>query len=118
MSHFYGSITGNAGSATRAGSKSSGYTAWAQNSRAQVEVRLFHHTDIDRDTADILLRPSTLTYDYKHLVIADGIDIDALIEHSDDPTIQGLVADAANALEQASWRARNLSGHVGQTVLT
>lgn len=42
MSHFYGGISGQAGEATRMGSKGSGYRAYAQTHQARISISLGH----------------------------------------------------------------------------
>ena len=57
MSHFYGSIKGNRGEATRAGTKKSGYVSKAASWEGAVQVRLFYHTGVEEDWAEVRLIP-------------------------------------------------------------
>ena len=45
MAHFYGSVKGNRGEATRGGSKYSGYTSYCAGWGGGIEVRLWHDPD-------------------------------------------------------------------------
>ena len=47
MSHFYGSVQGNRGQATRGGSKKSGYHATVASWDGALRIRLFHHNGKD-----------------------------------------------------------------------
>jgi hypothetical protein len=49
MSHFYGSVKGNRGEATRGGSKRSGYTSYCAGWGGGIEVRLWHDPDGGKD---------------------------------------------------------------------
>jgi len=49
MSHFYGSVKGNRGQATRGGSKYSGYTSYCAGWGGGIEVRLWHDPDGGKD---------------------------------------------------------------------
>jgi len=49
MSHFYGSVKGNRGEATRGGSKNSGYKSYAAGWGGGIEVRLWHDPDGGKD---------------------------------------------------------------------
>jgi len=61
MSHYYGSVQGNRGVATRGGSKNSGFTAWAQNGQARVYVELSVGDD-GEDCYKVTLCPSTINH--------------------------------------------------------
>ena len=54
MAHFYGFIEGQAGSATRMGSKRSGYRAWAQNSTSRVAVDFQYAESRERDLGSLM----------------------------------------------------------------
>lgn len=47
MAHFYGTLQGNRGEGTRAGSKDSGLTATAASWQGAVEVRLYEKDGTD-----------------------------------------------------------------------
>ena len=49
MSHFYGSVKGNRGEATRGGSKYSGYTSYCAGWGGGIEVRLWHDPEVGKD---------------------------------------------------------------------
>ena len=55
MSHFYASIEGNRGPATRQGSKDSGISAHARGWSFGVRAFVFHDTDTDTDRAHVYL---------------------------------------------------------------
>ena len=57
MSHFYGSLHGSRGKATRCGTKSSGYEAIAASWQGAVETRLWHDEDTGLDMARVSLIP-------------------------------------------------------------
>lgn len=56
MSHFYGTLQGSRGEATRAGSKDSGLTAVAASWEGAVRVTL-HHSGDGKDVATVELIP-------------------------------------------------------------
>jgi hypothetical protein len=49
VSHFYGTLKGTRGQATRCGSKSSGITVQAASWAGAVEVRMWHDEETGRD---------------------------------------------------------------------
>ena len=49
MSHFYASIEGQAGPATRCGSKKSGIVAWAASWSGRVALYLVHDPETGKD---------------------------------------------------------------------
>ena len=49
MSHFYGSVRGNRGGATRGGSKRSGFDTVAASFDGAITVRLYHDEDSGED---------------------------------------------------------------------
>lgn len=49
MSHFYGSIKGNRGEATRCGAKRGGYRAVAAGWQGAIETMLYHNDSDDTD---------------------------------------------------------------------
>ena len=49
MSHFYGSVKGNRGEATRGGSKYSGYTSYCAGWGGGIKVNLWHDPDGGKD---------------------------------------------------------------------
>ena len=55
MAHFYGSIQGNRGEATRCGSKNSGYTTRAVSWEGTVLVNLFYNEEYYEDWAEVCL---------------------------------------------------------------
>lgn len=55
MSHFYGSIKGTRGEATRCGDKRSGYTASIAGWQGAIRVALSHNPLVDRDYFDVRL---------------------------------------------------------------
>ena len=60
MSHFYGTLRGNRGEATRCGSKASGLTTHAASWAGSVVSTVFEHTDKDgnvEDWVDVSLAP-------------------------------------------------------------
>lgn len=108
MSHFYGRIEGQAGEATRTGSVRSGYAAWAQNGTGRVAVDLDHVRG--RDRASIVIDSSTRHYGPgRTLTLISGLDLSAIVEHSDDPGVRRHVDRARKALEAADTRARKLA---------
>lgn len=109
-SQFYGLIQGQAGEATRKGSKRSGYRAWAQNGTGRIAIDLWHSDADDVDYADITIDSSTINYGWTHAIrLAGGIDLSALANHSGDPQIQRHLDRARKAINQASARATKLA---------
>jgi hypothetical protein len=49
MSHFYGTLKGNKGEATRAGSKNSGIITYAASWRGAIVTRVYHDEKTDED---------------------------------------------------------------------
>lgn len=109
MAHFYGLIQGQSGDATRMGSSRSGYRAWAQNSTGRVSVVLDHNLHNERDYAEITIDGSTQNYGAGTALRLGALDLSALVNHSDDPTVRRHVERARKALEAASDRAQKLS---------
>jgi len=57
MSHFYGTLQGQAGRATRCGSKRSGLTTYAAGWGGAVRVHVFQDSDTDEDRYTVDLVP-------------------------------------------------------------
>lgn len=55
MAHFYGSIQGGRGQATRCGTKNSGYESRAASWEGAVSVNLFYNEDKGEDWASVSL---------------------------------------------------------------
>lgn len=49
MSHFYGSVQGSRGAATRGGGKASGITGTVKSWNASITTRLWHDEETGRD---------------------------------------------------------------------
>lgn len=67
MAHFYGFIQGQAGDATRMGSKRSGYSAWAQSHQGRIRVELRHNDygEIERDEATVSIEGGHSAYNVR-----------------------------------------------------
>lgn len=67
MAHFYGFIQGQAGDATRMGSKRSGYSAWAQSHQGRIRVELRHndYNEVERDEATISIEGGHSAYNVR-----------------------------------------------------
>ena len=57
MSHYYGTLEGSRGKATRCGTKGSGLTTHAASWSGAVRVDLWHDADTGRDMASVSLVP-------------------------------------------------------------
>jgi len=57
MSHFYGTLQGNRGEATRSGNKSSGLQTHAAGWGGAISVNLYHDAETGIDMARIFLAP-------------------------------------------------------------
>lgn len=57
MSHFYGTLKGNRGAATRAGAKSSGLTTIAASWSGAISVHLYHDKETGRDCFSVSQMP-------------------------------------------------------------
>ena len=57
MSHFYGTLKGQRGQATRCGSKSSGITTQTASWAGAVEVSAWHDTRTETDMVEVRLIP-------------------------------------------------------------
>jgi hypothetical protein len=57
MAHFYGTLDGSRGQATRMGTKNSGLQTVAASWQGAVEVTLHHDDHTQRDYATISLKP-------------------------------------------------------------
>ena len=57
MAHFYATLRGNRGKASRVGTKSSGIAATVASWQGAVSVRLWHDRATHRDMADVSLIP-------------------------------------------------------------
>lgn len=57
MSHFYGSIKGTRGEATRCGDKKSGYRATIAGWQGAIYVALYHNPTVDQDFFSVRLVP-------------------------------------------------------------
>lgn len=57
MSHFYGTLNGQAGQATRSGSKSSGYRAVAASYQGAIQTWLWHDSKTGLDMAMVQFVP-------------------------------------------------------------
>ena len=55
MAHFYGTIRGQRGEASRLGGKASGLTVYAASWQGAVRVTLYHHAATDTDYVDVYL---------------------------------------------------------------
>ena len=55
MAHFYGSIRGGRGVATRCGTKNSGYDTLAASWEGAVTVKLSYNKELDEDWATVCL---------------------------------------------------------------
>ncbi len=72
MSHFYGTLQGNRGEATRCATKSSGLTAQAAGWRGCIEVRVEHDPDTGKDVFTVHLTPWKGSGGSRKL-LADGV---------------------------------------------
>ena len=54
MSHFYGTLRGQAGEATRCGSKNSGLTAWAASWQGAVQISLYEQDGVDMANVSLI----------------------------------------------------------------
>lgn len=59
MAHFYGSIRGQRGEASRLGGKSSGLTTYAASWQGAVRVSLYYNSATDTDMVDVYLTKHT-----------------------------------------------------------
>lgn len=57
MSHFYGTLKGNRGEATRGGSKKSGIVSYTASWKGAVRVNLFFNEITGQDEANVSLVP-------------------------------------------------------------
>lgn len=57
MSHFYGTLQGNRGEATRCGSKASGIVAHAASWQGAVRAYVYYNKEYDQDWAKVSLVP-------------------------------------------------------------
>lgn len=57
MAHFYGTLEGNRGQATRMGTKASGLSTIAASWEGAVSVEIQHHEETGKDTFTISLIP-------------------------------------------------------------
>jgi hypothetical protein len=57
MAHFYGTLKGSRGEATRCGTKSSGVQVTAASWSGAVTVELYHNAETGQDMAHVYLRP-------------------------------------------------------------
>lgn len=57
MSHFYGTLQGSRGEATRGGSKSSGIVSYTASWRGAVRVSLHYNEETGQDYASVSLVP-------------------------------------------------------------
>ena len=57
MAHFYATLRGSRGKASRVGTKSTGMDATVASWQGAVSVRLWHDRATDRDMADVSLIP-------------------------------------------------------------
>lgn len=107
MAHFYGSVQGNKGEATRMGSKASGISGYVQGHYSRIRTGMYEEND----------------YDHGSIVIEGGysaragrridlgyLNTDALVSHGDDPQVDRELAKARNALAKASELAEKAAG--------
>lgn len=105
MAHFYGFIEGQAGEATRMGSKRSGYRAWAQNTTARVQAIFHHNPHTERDEVDVTIDASTQNYGGSGRIhLAHRVDIDALFNASaaQDHRTMVQLKKASDAIQKAN----------------
>jgi len=57
MSHFYGTVKGNRGKATRCGTKSSGLEVNAASWEGSINVRIWYDEKIDKDIFEVRQSP-------------------------------------------------------------
>ena len=57
MSHFYGTLQGSRGEATRCGTKNSGLGTYAAGWSGAVRTHVWHDTQIDRDRYEVWEAP-------------------------------------------------------------
>jgi hypothetical protein len=120
MAHFYGFIQGQAGDATRMGSKNSGYSAWAQSHEGRIRVELRHNDygETERDEATISIEGGYSAYSVgtSYLPTFDLTAVPAALSCG-DPKVDRiwerirtdfakLDAEAPKALKRAKRRAR------------
>jgi hypothetical protein len=78
--HFYSECKGNRTAANRAGTKSSGVSAYVQSWTGRIEASMFHSETDDRDYGDVTLKAGPSGRG-RSIPITDGpIDVTALTE--------------------------------------
>lgn len=85
MSHFYSGISGNRGPATRAGTKSSGVSAYVQSWTGRIESRMFHvdYTDgVNSDYSYVLLTTGP-NGSGRAINLTGEIDVSAIVQAAD-----------------------------------
>jgi hypothetical protein len=107
MAHFYGSIQGNRGEATRMGSKDSGIHGYVQGHGSRITSMM--NCDHDRDVASIVIEPGYSNYVGKRTVLAYAVNIDAIVNHADNVRVGRELDKARAALAKASEIATKLA---------
>lgn len=79
MAHFYSSIQGSRGEATRSGTKSSGISAYVQSWTAKTCVGMAHDYETGRDSTHIILVPGPSAGGYAYNITGD-IDVAAIVQ--------------------------------------
>lgn len=77
MSHFYGTLQGHRGKATRCGSKASGIETVAASWDGAIEVHVWHDKETGKDCFTILQRPwhgRGINQDIAHGYLGEPID--------------------------------------------
>jgi hypothetical protein len=116
MSHFYSSISGSRGPATRAGTAQSGISGYVQSWQARLDINMHHVTSEDRDDAEFRLHGGPSNYDAGALAL-HFTNVSTIVDALgvSDPKIQAireriyneiekLNAEAPKALERAERR--------------
>ena len=80
MSHFYGRLDGQAGTATRRGSKSSGISATVRTWSGDLDVSIIHSERAQQDNATVRIRPehgsAVALGTFNHKAVLDAITAD------------------------------------------
>lgn len=94
MSHFYGTIKGGRGQATRTGHKTSGLTTHAASWHGAISVELWRDDDSSADMFRVVMVPWHGAGDSQTLCVGRVGDFDS-VEHCwlypDTPKAQGLI---------------------------
>lgn len=101
-------MQGSRGEASHAGTKNSGFRAWAQNMQSRVVVDLWHNEHFGRDFVDVEVDSSTMNYGAPGRIrLLQSADINALLLACEaDPSTKKHLNAARQSLEKADEAAR------------